>query len=161
MYVYFFSGHMLLPNVLQMYHEQRLCCRCGVSWKNLANPIVINHLPQFAIELEDQQNPRFHSHVIHPLSFSIIDSTNAKTVSQIKTLFCSWNSCSCVLLLASPISWLKLSSSLSKWNKSWPLVKVTFLFVTPPWFKESSSLTVLNNKRSRKHTLASTLQAVY
>lgn len=46
----------------------KMCCRCiansgcaargGVSWKNLASPVMINHLPQFAVEFENAEISR-------------------------------------------------------------------------------------------------------
>lgn len=61
---------MLLPNVLQMYHEPKLCCRGGVSWKNIANPVVINHLPQFAIKRRIRIREHLHQQISAGVSFA-------------------------------------------------------------------------------------------
>lgn len=84
MYVYFFSGHMLLQNALQMYHEQWLRCRGGVSWKNLASPVMINHLPQFAVEFENAGISRIRGFIQSHATVSLLLNSSNANVSQMK-----------------------------------------------------------------------------
>lgn len=90
MYI-FFSGHMLLPNVLQMYYGPRLCCQGGISLKNVANPVMINHLPKFAItcririvQLRHQQNSSQIAFGGMLVSFSVKNSVNAEFTAFIE-----------------------------------------------------------------------------
>lgn len=89
---------MLLQNVLQMYRESGpVLARWGVSWKNMANPVVINHLPQFAIackiRMEGHGHQQNFAHVAladKAVSVSVTGSLNAEII-QSNTVhnFCS------------------------------------------------------------------------
>lgn len=152
---------MLLPNVLQMYHEPRLRCRGGVSWKNIANPVMINHLPQFA------RTPRIRIRE-HQQNSARVAFTGALVSSQFSECrigcvlvrnFCSWNWHSRAFLL---LVHKQNSTAVFQSDELVPSMsqgKVP-LFATPPpplESEESSSVSVLNNKA----TLTSTLQTVY
>lgn len=89
---------MLLQNVLQMYRESGpVLPRWGVSWKNMANPVVINRLPQFAIACKirmvghgHQQNFAHVAAADMLVSFSVTDSLNAEIFqSNTARNFCS------------------------------------------------------------------------
>jgi len=120
----FFSGHMLLPNVLQMYHEPGLCCRGGVPWKNIANPVMINHLPQFALPCVELGFENIGiSNILHTLHLqecqfhvNISSTFNCEKIicSIIGQNVCSWKSTSCAFPLSSPYSQTQPCSCLSK-----------------------------------------------
>lgn len=151
----------------------QMCCRCtmsrgcaacrgGVSWKNTTNPVVINHLPQFAPscririgEYQHQQNLVAFPGVSvarFPLArFSECRNNLREDCVQFFFLLLDWSPCA-FRLMSHPFSRLTsgaMQLSLRETNQSMSQSVVPLI--------QSFSVSVLSNKT----TLTSTLQTVY